>query len=748
MKYIVFLCLIPIFIFAGDIQKPETFRPNIAPELSLTRLQGNIIIDGDLSDDGWSHAIRANNFSETEPGDQTKPPVKTEVLMTYDDTNLYVAFLCEDDPRKIRASLRDRDQIWSDDYIGLLIDTYGDASWAYFIFSNPLGVQGDTRYSSSAGEDDGFDLIFSSNGKITETGYQVEMAIPFTSLRFPDRDEQVWRVNFWRTHPRESRNTYSWAAIDRDNPCFLCQYGSLKNIKNVESGRSVELLPSLITNQTATLEDPSDPDSDFKNHDINGDASLGIKWTITPSLTVEGSYNPDFSQVESDADKIDINQPFALSFSEKRPFFLEGSDLFSTWVDVVYTRSINDPVAAGKVIGRWRRSTLAFLTAVDETTPLILPFEERSSFVPMERSVSNILRFKQTFLEDSYLGTIITDRRYDGGGSGTTIGIDGSLRLLDNYRLEVQAVTSRTAEPNDTSRTSELNGIRFDDGNYSASFDGEEYNGNAVYASFERDARHWNFDIDFRQTSPTFRADNGFVTSSNRRQASVWNGYTFYFDNKYLNRINPSVSTGRVWNYDGIIKDEWINPSLSFRFKKQTFFSVAYLFNSERFKDKLFSDINRFEMEFDTDFSDPLHLGFWLQTGRMIANRFDDDPVKGRGTNFEFWGTIKPAQRWIIEPAVRFSDMYRLDNDEKVFSGYIFRLRNNLQFTRELFLRLVFQYNDFNSRFSVEPLLSYKLNPFTIFYMGSSHNYRDYTEAGWEQTSRQFFMKFQYLFSI
>jgi len=157
------------------------------------------------------------------------------VLVTYDDDNLYLAFIAHDDPSTIRAALRDRDEMWSDDYFGILLDTYGDASWAVYLFANPYGVQRDTRCAVTSGEDSSYDLLYYTEGKITDTGYVIEMRIPFASLRFPDAEEQEWRATFWRTRPRGSREQYTWAAISRDNSCFLCQYGTLTGIQGVKS---------------------------------------------------------------------------------------------------------------------------------------------------------------------------------------------------------------------------------------------------------------------------------------------------------------------------------------------------------------------------------------------------------------------------------------------------------------------------------------------------------------------------------
>jgi hypothetical protein len=214
----------------------ERFEPQFHPSLEVRPLQGQIKIDGELNDTGWLNAARVNGFSEITPDNLARPPAETEVLLAYDEKQLYLAFLAEDrDPAAIRSSLCDRDEMYDDDYVGVLIDPYGDAALAFELMSNPIGVQGDGIQSLGT-EDISFDLVFQSAGKITEKGYQVEMAIPFNSLRFPDRPSQLWRATFFRTHPRQSRRQYSWAAVDLDDPCLLCQLGTLTGIHNVRPG--------------------------------------------------------------------------------------------------------------------------------------------------------------------------------------------------------------------------------------------------------------------------------------------------------------------------------------------------------------------------------------------------------------------------------------------------------------------------------------------------------------------------------
>lgn len=719
------------------------------PTYNVVRLQSDIKIDGVLDDNGWIGVTRATNFAEQYPDNGAKAPVETEVLLTYDDSHLYVAFICYDsDAGSIRSSLTDRDNIWSDDYMGFIFDTYGDGAWAYEIFANPLGIQGDGRQVTSAGEDIGFDLIFESEGIVTDSCYQIEIALPFSSLRFPDKPKQEWKATFWRTRPRESRSTSSWAFTDDDTNCWMCEFGTLTGIDNVRPGKDFVMLPSVIGFQSASLRDEEDRTSGLENENLDGEASLGLSYSITSSLSAEATINPDFSQVESDAAQIDVNQTFALFYPEKRPFFQEGGDLFGTYINAVYTRAINNPSLAAKLIGRMGSTSIAYLGAHDEDSPVIIPFEEQSEFVDAGESYSNILRLKQTLGEGSYIGGLLSDRRLDGDGSNTVYGVDGNFPFMKYYRFEAQVLGSHTAEPDDSSLTEDIDQTYFGGGKHTVAYDGESFPGYALYASFERSSRFWNFDIDYIDIDPAFRADNGFLVRNDQREVEAYSGLYFHPENRFMDRIEPGIVYGRIWNSRNEYKDSWIVAFLNFGLKAQTWLNFEYIYTREVFKEQKLPGMKRFAFDFDSFFSEPVQAGFEIIIGNFIA-RNEEPPVMGDGLSYSFWVDVKPLSNVKIEQWYEYSKLKRQDNNQELFSGFIYRNRLNYQFTRELFLRLIIQYDDFDEEFDFEPLLSYELNPFTVFYIGSGYNYGDIDDSGnMTLSSRQFFAKFQYLFRL
>jgi len=739
------LCLVPVFSAAQ-----ETFVPVYQPALTVTRSTGDIQVDGRLGDPGWTGAARAGNFAEHSPGDQTKPDVDTEVLITYDDKNLYVAWLCYDDPNEVRASFCERDNIFSDDYVILCIDTYGDATLAYEIAANPYGIPGDILFSSTNGEDGSYDMIFESAGQITEFGWVVEMAIPFASMRFPGEELQEWRVDFWRNRPRGSRYQYSWSAYDRDEDCWPCQWGTVNGISGVRPGAGLEVLPAVVASQNSGLNDSSK----FSDNPLEGDIGLGVAFDFSSELTGEVTINPDYSQVESDAAQIDVNTTFALFYPERRPFFQEGSDLFDSYFNAVYTRSINDPIVAGKLTWRKGSNSVAFLSAQDQHSVIILPFEENSEFLVNGKSNSNILRVRRDLGGQSHVGLIATDRRFHTGGSGSVGGFDGQWRFSASNRLRFQVLATYTEEVEALFLAdSTFNETRFDGGKYTAGLDGEKFWGHALTASLGRNTSNYWANVDYSERSPTFRADNGFEPSNSTRQGFLSAGGIKRFENNgFLENINTNFNLGQKWNFEDVKKDEWVNVSLEVVSRvAQTGMHAAFMRSNELFGDIQFDDIWEAHNCIRTQPFRALRFGGHANYGHRIARH---ELVMGKEINYGCWADIRPVDRILISTSFSRVQSDDLVTGERLFSQSVFRTRVSLQLSREFSARLVTQYNDRWNSWDIDPLLTYRINSLTVFYIGSSNDFRALTftedngREGWTLTNRQFFLKLQYLFRI
>ncbi|MCP4704669.1 MAG: carbohydrate binding family 9 domain-containing protein [candidate division Zixibacteria bacterium] len=758
----------------GLVHADEDFTPVYNPTMEVSKITGEIKIDGDLDDSGWQSAAKVDNFAEHSPGDQTKPPVNTEAFITYDDNKLYIAMICYDDPSVIRASFCERDRgVGADDNICLLIDTYGDASWAYELNVNPYGIQADAIWSQNGGEDDSYDMIWESAGKITDSGYQVEVAIPFSSLRFPNKKEQVWKMDFWRNHPREVRGKYSWAAYDRDEPCWPCKWGTVTGIHDVKPGKGIEIMPSFIGYKAGALLGDGTPLSpyDFINEKADGELSIGGKYAVSSNITVEATYNPDFSQVEADANQIDVNSSIALYLNEKRPFFQEGSDLFGSYFNVVYTRAINDPEFAAKVTARMDKTSVAYMLARDETTPMILPFEDGSKPVKggVGKSTSNILRVRRNFGEDSHLGFLATDRRIDGGGSGSLLSADMGLRLTKNYRFMIQTIATHSEEPNDANFNDSL-GWRsisedgtdttvyvFDKDNYTTKLDGEKFWGHATFIVLSRESANFYTEFSYLERSPTFRADNGYQQLNNMRSLQSHSLYHFRFDNGLLERLTPSLLIRYKKNFANELKQRVAEFGLegNLRFAQMNF-HANYKREATLYKGEEFNDVWRIHNCIHARPSAMLAFGGSINYGHQIAKSY---MVMGKEFTGSFWFDLKPINRLLIENSYNYVKSDSLETGGRLYEGYTLFSRWNLQITKGLSFRLVGQYDDFSKSFDLDPLLTYRVNPFSIFYIGSTYDYGKFETFNDDEqehvngsstrlASRQFFMKLQYLFQL
>ncbi len=735
----------------SESQPSEGFRPIFKPTLTATRATGTIQIDGQLDEEAWRNAVQIHHFSEVFPKEQTRPPVELSGRIMYDDEHLYVGIIVYDDPRLIRANLSDRDEIWQDDYAGIILDPNRDGQGMYFLAANPLGIQADT-YISPNNEDEGFDILFQSGGQITENGYQIELAIPFKSLRFPNIEEQTWGATVWITRPRESRSQYSWAAVDRDNPCMSCQLGEITGIRGVKAGRNFEILPSLTGGSVGALQNADEPNSGFKNDRMTLKPSLNLKYGITSELTADVTINPDFSQIESDEAQIDVNSTFALFFQERRPFFQEGSGLFNTEIQTVYTRSINDPIGAAKMTGRFGSMDVAYIGARDNNSPILLPFEEESRVLMGGRSVSNILRMRHNFNNDSFIGALVTDRRMDEGGSGSTVGVDATTRFLQKYTLSGQFVYSNSVEPMDEKLSEDVGDITFGKKGYTGALDGEKFSGYAAKVELDRGARHWIFEGAYEAINPTFRADNGFVRQNNEHSIYLWQGVTIYPEKVlgFVDRIRPNILVGSNWNFSGLQKNFFFRTGMFVQLKRQTNVQVNWGYREENFAGIQFNEMSRWNAMISSNFSKRINLGVQAEVGEVIA-RFLDEPEIGNSLEINAWGTLRPTQRMSIQPQFSFSRLLDKETGEEFFRGYIARTRVKYQFSRHFFLRTIVQYSDFSKSLEIDPLLTYKINAFTALHAGSTHDFDQFTrpqgaEKYFRQSSRQIFFKLQYLF--
>ena len=332
------------------------------PPIHISRATGAIRVDGDLSDPGWKGAKPITTWYETKPGDSipVAPELRDVAWLAYDDQYLYAAFAFDDpDPGAIKSQLGDHDQIGGgglSDYGGVILDPRGDGKVAQMFLANASSIEYDAISSDASGEDNSPDFFWEAAAKITDKGWQLEIRIPFSSIRYVDPNPDRWGVLLYRNRPRDFRYQYFTSKLPRDRDCFICSSRELTGLEGLPKGAHWVAAPYVSGRR---VERPVDgPGSRLAEDGSDVTGGLDFKYLPTPDTVIDATINPDFSQIESDTAKITANQRFALFQPERRPFFLESVDLFSTPIQAVYTRTFTDRSGArGRPAARSAPST-------------------------------------------------------------------------------------------------------------------------------------------------------------------------------------------------------------------------------------------------------------------------------------------------------------------------------------------------------------------------------------------------------
>lgn len=703
-------------------------------------------IDGVLDEVVWQTAQPMEFDAETSPGDNIVPPVRTAGFMTYDQKFLYVAIKAWDpDPKAIRAHLSDHDKAFSDDFVGVVLDTFNDNRRAFEFFVNPLGVQMDLIMDDvNQNEDDSWDAIWSSAGKITAEGFTVEMAIPFTSLRFPTADgEQTWGVDMVRNYPRSTRHRIGLQGLDPNRNCYLCQSSRVGGFKGISPGRDIELDPTLTAQQTSRRE--NFPEGDLASGGSKFDAGLTARWGITPNLTLNAALNPDFSQIEADAVQLDINTQFALFFNEKRPFFLEGSDFFEGPMQTVYTRSMADPALGLKITGRLGESTLGVYLAQDEVTNLIVPGPDRSSFASLdERNLSSAFRYRYNVGETSSVGATLTSREAT-GYSNRVYGVDGTFRFTQKDRITGQLLGSRTEYPE-----------------FLAAEYGQERGGMEDVAGtlqYRHNSRHWHWGASYDDIGDSFRADSGFIPQVGYRAGNAGLEYTGWGETgkTWYTRWFAGGEYNHSEKQDGELLEDEVEGWAGMQGPLQSTFRIAVGSRERRYN----------EVEFDEQF---FRWNANLRPTRntqFFLNGTLGDQIDFANTQLGQRFRIAGGLRWNLGIRTKIDGDYSYDDLDvaggRLFSAQITQLRVVYQLNIRTFVRAILQYTDISrdpslylhqtvgpqsERLFPQLLFSYKLNPQTVFFAGYSGSGRggeiDGVDVGLTEADRTFFVKIGY----
>jgi hypothetical protein len=717
---------------------PEGQPPK--PVHRVPRVETPLKVDGVLDDEVWKHALVLPVNIEVRPGENIVAPVRTEVLLAYGPGHIYAAFRAWDpEPSKIRARYTDRDKIWDDDWVSLTFDTFNDERRAFEFYCNPLGVQLDRIEVTGGGGGEAWDAIWDSAGRITPEGYEAEIAIPFSSLRFQKtQGEQVWSFDAVRSYPRNVRHHIGSFPRDRGNNCYLCQALKIVGFAGADPGDNLELDPTLVGTYAETRE--RFPGGPFVKKDSKVDPGLTVRWSMTPNLALNATINPDFSQVEADAAQLDINTRFALFYPEKRPFFLEGMDYFETPLPIVYTRTLAQPAWGAKVTGKMGPNMVAAFSVRDEVTNLILPSSQSSTSLSLPgRNTGSVLRYRRDVGDSSTVGVLATDRE-GADYSNRVFGFDAALRFTPEQTLYLNAYGSQTRYPDSLAAAQ---------GQPEGAFQGYGFD-----LMYDYSTRDWENYVHFMGYSDDFRADLGFVPQV---------GYSFFdvgaIRKWYHDDPGHWFNTLSVWGGYELTRDsaknrlrEVYGTMVQYSGPKQSWFNAVFYTGRQSY----------LGVPFDDTYATG-SLGF-LPTGDLTLGLgfYYGDAVD--------YDNIRQAKKLRLSPQValfsgrHFKLTLNHTNERlwveggKLYDANLTELRAVYQFTVRAFFRAILQYTDYKLNqelytFPVEPqyknlltqlLFSYKINPQTALYAGYSDNYDGYMTTPLTQTDRTVFLKVGY----
>ncbi|WP_286247946.1 carbohydrate binding family 9 domain-containing protein [Pseudoalteromonas sp. MM1] len=713
---------------------------------SLVHINADITVDGVLDEPHWQNATLLPIAFQDEPNEKGTPPVKTDAYMYEDGSNLYVAFVAEDpQPSEITASLRDRDTLWQDDTVILIIDTFNDERSAYEFYVNPLGAQGDTRMSDTDGwqSDPSWDAIWDSAGQITDQGYVVEMRIPFKALRFPENQTDLtWGFALMRNYQRDVLYQLSNMGFDRDIKCSLCQFDKLIGFKNIKASKNLQLTPTL----TALRNDskPTLP-GQWDNGDIDTEAGLDLRWGVTQDAVINATINPDFSQIESDALELDVNTTYSIYYAEKRPFFLDGASYFkSSLFELLYTRTIAEPEIGAKLTGKTGQHSYAFMYADDNNSTILLPTNQGSGFAILEdKTHAAAARYQYDIGQQGTIGLSTTHREND-DYYNTVLSVDGSYWFNQSDLLTYQVATTDSKNSDFLTSSYNLSKTQSDE---------------AYALEFTRDKRDYNLFASYENIGKDYRTDLGYQEKVDYENVGFGGGQTWYADESgLLTSWSYEADWDKTWAQNGDLLEEEYQGFITLKGQKQSIFEIGLLHRYENYNDAFYNQNIGFVY---TGFKPKNNI--WLSFYGEYGSRIDyANEQIGDSYATQTQVTWDINDHWQVDATHNYSI---LDNPqgERVYTANLLDFRLYYKFSMRAMLKLILQFEDIdrnkdayyyqvshiNKDYGSQLVYSYKINAQTLFYLGySDKSYQDDSLKHVERDQRTFFTKVSYAWQL
>jgi hypothetical protein len=697
---------------------------------------------GDYLDGGTHPGHHVTGFKQRDPKDLAPATEDTDVYVAYDNVALYIGFVCRSsNPARTRARLSKREEIFSDDFVAVFLDTFHDKQRAYEFFTTPRGIQADGINAAATGDDFSWDAEWTSEATVTPTGYVALIAIPFKALRFPvtGDDVQHWGIAFMRSIPSKDEDDF-WPGISNTLSSFVAQFGVLDGLTRVSPGRNVQLIPYATFTGARLLE--SVPPAYATSG--QGRAGLDAKFVAHDALAFDLTLNPDFSQVETDDPQVTVNQRFEVFFPEKRPFFLENSDVFNDSIQqLFFSRRIGDPQFGGRMTGKIGHWAIGGIVIDDRQ-----PGETAAPGAPGsgDRAGDAIVRARYDFDNESRVGFLGTARTF--GPSSNVVGsVDTRIKISPKWVLDGEVVVDSTTD---------LTGVHTM--GVSNAFD------------FSRSGRQFSYTFSYTDASPTFHTDLGFIPRVDYRQATSFVGVRWYPAAGPVLDYGPNSFVQLTTNWAGQLTDWIVRFPFQLDLRGRTSLFGRYALITETISGVRL-DEHEGVIQFNSDYVKQVGVSVSYSHGTR-PNYFPASgllPFLGTFTDVAAGLTLRPSAPLLISETYLYS---RLDTRPDspgtgvIFTNPIHRLRVNYQFSREWSLRAIVDYNDVSPNtalvaldrarhFDVDLLLTWLLHPGTALYLGYTDGYDNVrldpllgvepTNNTLSSTGRQVFIKSSWL---
>ena len=721
------------------------------------RVERGPVVDGALDDSVWSVAAVLDSFTQLEPVEGRPDTTGTTCLVLYDDRRLYVGLRCPADPSQVRAPFLPRQDVGASDWVAVGIDGYRDRRRMAMFFSTPRGVQADGMSVEGQDDDDAVDFLYASEGRLTHDGYEVEMAIPFRSLRFPRRNPLTFGFNVARQVPGTGLQI-SWSPISSDSGPAIAQIGQLEGIEGIQPGRNLQVIPTFTSSRRGELDGPR------LRFDTPSRAGASVKYGVTSSLTADLTVTPDFSQVEADAAVVDVNSRFAIFYPERRPFFLEGSEIFRTPIEVVYTRRIADPLYGLKLTGKQGGTSIGVLHAMDRSggDPVPTLTDALNPYFGHDASFQ-IVRVRQDVFANGTVGFLASSREqletYNRGA-----GLDGRIVLHDKWVVYGQGLLStaraRDYRPALAAFTPEQSAALDD-----ALRDqvGATRDGSAWTTSLSRESRALDVGVAVTDISPHFAADMGFIPRTDLIELrSNVSPTRFGGEGSWFQTLSPELTYTRTHRHGsdhhvGLRTDDEIGAQAELLLPLATKVGAGYTRAYTLHEGRGFPGQDRIEVWGETRRFHAVQAGGSASYGDDVVF---EERVPGRSWRWDCWADLRLTPQLGASLSVAGLTLERSETRVRYVQAVIPRLKLTYQHNRELSFRVIgevdaeqkygptWAHGPSHAIVSADVLATYLVRPETVVYLGyGSRLEGDHLDATRPRASSAF-VKLSYLWQL